>query len=215
MAEKHDAPLVVDNAYGEPFPGIAESLVEPLFHPNVINCFTFSKAGLPGERIGFAVGQADAIDAMVSFLANSTLHAPQFIQSVVARALTGGDVDILSSKVIKPFYRARRQAAELLLDELLPESVAWRLHSSSGGMFCWLWIDDPWFSDLDLCGALKQRKVFVVPGRYFFTESAAHSQGAHATRCVRLSLTAEEDVIAEGIKRIADTIAELQRSASV
>jgi valine--pyruvate aminotransferase len=55
---------------------------------------------------------------------------------------------------------------------------------------------------------LKLKRVFVTPGRYFFTGSP--SQEWHSTRCFRVSLTMPEDTLADGIARIAETIAELR-----
>lgn len=212
FAEANGLPLVVDNAYGMPFPQVALGAAEPLLHPNVINCFTLSKAGLPGERIAFAIGPAQAISAMVAFLANCALHAPQLIQATVARALDGGQLDALASGVIRPYYQHKRLFAEKALHEALPEGVNWRLHSCDGGMFCWLWVDEPWFDDLELYQELKRKRVFIVPGRHFFTDPLASAFG---TRCFRISLSADEPVIAEGIARISDTLGEMRQGKRV
>lgn len=213
ISEERDIPLVIDHAYGEPFPGIADVAVDPPLHPNVINCFTFSKAGLPGERLGFAIGPAEAVSAMMSFTANTTLHAPQLVQAVAERAMNSGELDTLTTRVIKPYYRAKRQVAEKLLHACLPDSVNWRLHTSEGGMFCWLWIDHDWFDDLKIYDALKRVKVFIVPGRHFFVEPLTTPFLAqHGTRCIRLSLSADESTIVEGIGRIAEELQEQSRA---
>ncbi|MCZ9347619.1 aminotransferase class I/II-fold pyridoxal phosphate-dependent enzyme [Streptomyces sp. TRM76130] len=211
IAEERDVPLVLDHAYGDPFPGVAHTTVDPPLHPNVINCFTLSKAGVPGERLGFAIGPRDAIDAMLSFTANSHLHAPQLIQATAERALNTGVIDTLTTEVIRPYYRRKRQVAEKLLHELLPGTVDWRLHSTEGGMFCWLWIDHDWFDDLAMYEALKRKKVFIVPGRHFFVSPFdSPFLAEHATRCVRLSLSPDESVIAEGIGRLAQALKEMR-----
>ncbi|MEO3803163.1 valine--pyruvate transaminase [Nonomuraea sp. B1E8] len=211
VARRRDVPLVVDHAYGTPFPRIATSQVTPRWDEHLINCFTLSKAGLPAERIGFAIGPRRYIYSMVSFMANSVLHAPQLMQMVGARALTTGLLDRLASSVISPFYRARRLFAERLLADLLPESVNWRLHASEGGMFCWLWVDHDWFDDMALYRLMKSKEVFVVPGRHFFVNPLS-MKSAYATRCFRISLSAEERVISEGLARIAEGLMELRRS---
>jgi valine--pyruvate aminotransferase len=213
IAEEFDVPLVVDHAYGQPFPAISEDPAAPTPHPNVIHLFTFSKAGLPGERLGFAIGSAEPIAAMVSVLANVCLHASQTVQAAAARALAGGEIDILTEKSLGPHYLAKRQLAERALDGLLPERLRWRLHSGAGGMFCWLWIDEPWFDDLAAYEEAKRHRLFVVPGRHFFAlppDSAFAA--AHGTRCLRLSLSAEEHEIVEGIERVADVLRGLRRA---
>ncbi|HEX9991842.1 MAG TPA: valine--pyruvate transaminase [Acidimicrobiales bacterium] len=211
IAEARGVPVVVDNAYGEPFPQVAATPSPPVWHPNVINLFTMSKAGMPGERIGFAVGAAEYTTAMTSFIANSALHAPQLSQIVLANALASGDLDHTVGSVITPYYASKRRTAEKLLAERLPEWVDWRLHTSDGGMFCWLWFDHDWFDDADFYRRMKARKVFVVPGRHFFVDPA--SVGPHGTHCIRISLSSDEAILAEGIDRMADELEELGRGA--
>ncbi|HEY7145806.1 MAG TPA: aminotransferase class I/II-fold pyridoxal phosphate-dependent enzyme [Streptosporangiaceae bacterium] len=210
LATARDVPLMIDNAYGEPFPCIGSTFVPPAWHPQVINCFTLSKAGLPGERIGFAIGSEAYIGPMVSFLANSALHAAQLAQHTIARALGSGALDTMVASSITPFYAQRRKLAESLLLDSLPASLAWRLHASTGGMFCWLWVDHDWFDDLALYQALKRKRVFVVPGRHFFTSQARPGpSGAHARQCFRLSISAPEAELTDGIGLIGETLAEM------
>jgi valine--pyruvate aminotransferase len=212
IAERLDVPLVVDHAYGEPFPRITEAQAAPRWHPRVVNFFTASKAGLPGERIGFAVGDPRYIGPMVSFLANSALHAPQLCQLALATALETGTMDDMTSTVIKPFYQGRRRLGEKLLADSLPDSVNWKLHSSRGGMFCWLWIDHDWFDDNVVYERLKEKRVFVVPGRHFFVDPERPSRiREHATRCIRISLSAAEPDICEGMGRLGETISDMSR----
>ncbi len=209
IAASRDVPLLIDNAYGEPFPGIGEGL-PPRLHDNVINCFTLSKAGLPGERIGIAVGPEGYIEPMVSFLANSALHAPQLMQATVALALSSGAMDEMVSTAIRPFYAQRRKVVEKMLFDALPTGIRWRLHASQGGMFCWLWIDEPWFDDLALYQALKHKRVFVVPGRHFFTDPVdGGGLGPHVRRCIRVSISADLTALTDGISRIAQALEEM------
>lgn len=208
IACARDGLVLIDNAYGEPFPRIAETLVPPVWHEKVINCFSISKAGLPGERLGFAIGDRRHISGMVSFIANTSLHAPQPPQIILARALETGKLDELAVSVIKPYYRARRQAVERLLHDILPESIDWRLHVGQGGMFAWLWINEPWFDDGELYQMLKLKKVIVVPGRHFFTESEA--MGQHGTQCVRISVTPHESEIRAGLEKFVAALSEMQ-----
>jgi valine--pyruvate aminotransferase len=203
-AEANDAVLVVDNAYGQPFPRVARTATPPLWHRNVVNCFSVSKAGLPGERLGFAVGAPEQISAMVSVIANSALHAPHFPQLILARALETGRLDELAATVVEPYYAARRCTAEELLREYLPDDLNWHLHAGEGGMFCWLWIDEPWFDDAEMYARLKDRRVVIVPGRHFFPD--LDGVGGHATRCLRLSITSDEATVREGIRVVADTL---------
>ena len=211
IAERRDVPLLLDNAYGDPFPQICRTATPPVYHPNVINSFTLSKAGLPGERIGFAIGAERYITEMVAFLSNSALHAPRLAQAAVASSLRSGALDRLVASVIRPFYANRRTKAEQLLADTMPADIRWRVHTTAGGMFCWVWIDEHWFDDIELYHLLKQKHVFVTPGRNFFVIPAdTRSADEHQTRCFRISLSPGEQVLTEGIKRIADALTQLR-----
>lgn len=210
VARQRGIPLLLDNAYGEPFPRIGQALVPPMFDETVINCFSMSKAGLPGERIGFAIGPERYITPIVSFIANSVLHAPRLAQAVVARALRSGQLDTLSADVIAPFYASRRQFADELLAGHLPADIDWRVHAGQGGMFCWLWVNEGWFDDLEFYRRLKLRQVLVAPGRNFFLAQDPPRASWHGTQCFRITLTPGEATIAEGIQRIAGALSELR-----
>lgn len=210
-ARGHNVPLMVDNAYGAPFPGIGGLSMAPVRDERVINVFSVSKAGLPGERLGFAVADERYIDPIVSFMSNSALHAPQLVQSTLAHALRADVLDTLVTSVIGPFYAERRKFVESLLAGMFPEDIAWHLHAAEGGIFCWVWVDEEWFDDLHLYETLKDRGVFVVPGRYFFTD-AEHSQGLgrHPRQCFRISITPDPDTITAGVEVIGAALADMR-----
>jgi valine--pyruvate aminotransferase len=215
VAEERGIPLFIDHAYGAPFPRIADVRVEPVFHRNVVNCFSVSKAGLPGERIGFAIGDPEYIGALAAFMSNSVLHAPRLSQAAVALALRSGRLDEVTRGVISPYYRHKKQFMDDLLTERLPSDIAWRTHSGAGGMFSWVWVDHPWFDDAELYRRLKEKRVFVVPGRHFFVDASSDPlRNGHATRCFRMSLSAPEKVIIDGVDRVADTLREMRAAAS-
>lgn len=214
LAAEREVPLFVDNAYGAPFPRIAEVHTEPMWNDSVVNCFSASKAGLPGERVGFAIGNPKYIAPLAAFMSNSVLHAPQLAQHALARVLADGRLDKTTRDAISPHYREKKHFVEELLNELMPTDVDWRMHSGDGGMFCWLWVNHPWFEDTALYERLKEKYVFVVPGRHFFVDPLLTTSLAdHATRCLRLSLSAHDKVIAEGIHRLADVLCEMRDGA--
>ena len=215
LAEERDIPLMIDNAYGAPFPGIGTDLLAPQWHRNIINCFSLSKAGLPGERIGFAIGDERFIDLLVSFLTNAAIHAPQLAQVAAATALESGKLDAIVNSTITPFYAERRRFAEAMLREVLPEPVPWRLHESHGGMFSWIWVDAAWFDDLTFYQLMKSMGVFVVPGRFFFSDpDGGGSLGLHPRQCFRISLTAAAADITAGLERIAAALVQMQGDAT-
>ena len=61
LANQHGVPLVIDNAYGVPFPGIIFSDARPLWNPNIVLCMSLSKLGLPGSRCGIIIANEKII----------------------------------------------------------------------------------------------------------------------------------------------------------
>lgn len=64
LANQHGIPLVIDNAYGVPFPGIIFSEAHPLWNPNIVLCMSLSKLGLPGSRCGIIIANEKIISAV-------------------------------------------------------------------------------------------------------------------------------------------------------
>jgi valine--pyruvate aminotransferase len=61
LAAEYDIPLIVDCAYGEPFPGILFAPGRMTWSENMILCFSLSKLGLPGLRTGIVLADAEII----------------------------------------------------------------------------------------------------------------------------------------------------------
>jgi valine--pyruvate aminotransferase len=49
IARRHDVPLLIDSAYGTPFPNIIFSEVNPFWNDNCIVCMSLSKLGVPAS----------------------------------------------------------------------------------------------------------------------------------------------------------------------
>lgn len=74
LAQQHDVPLLIDNAYGVPFPGIIFSEATPLWNPNTILCMSLSKLGLPGARCGIVIADEKVITAISNMNGLSLIH---------------------------------------------------------------------------------------------------------------------------------------------
>ena len=72
LAEQADIPLLIDGAYGMPFPNIIFTEVRPYISDNTILVLSLSKLGLPGARTGIVIAHADIIDAFTR--ANTILN---------------------------------------------------------------------------------------------------------------------------------------------
>lgn len=206
LAARHDVPVFIDAAYGPPFPNLAFTGIEPFRGDNVVYCMSLSKAGLPGERIGIAVGPGRILDVMRAFLTNAVIHSSRFGQALAARAIGSGELVCISHAVIGPYYRQKFELVQRLLAQSMPETE-WYLHKFEGALFAWLWTKDLPVDDIALYNEIKKERVFVVPGSFFFP--ATDAAWKHKHECVRISLTASDEEITKGIAAIARVVARL------
>ena len=61
LAVRHGIPLIIDSAYGTPFPNIIYESVQPVWDENTIVCMSLSKLGLPALRTGIIIARPDII----------------------------------------------------------------------------------------------------------------------------------------------------------
>ena len=204
LAASYDIPLIVDYAYGEPFPGIQFTPVQPSFAPHQVLCFSLSKTGLPSLRTGIVVAAPEVIAAISALNATLSL-APGRLSAAIARPLLAhdgkGSLRQLAQEVIRPFYQARADfAIDLLRQELAGYPL--RIHQPEGAIFLWLWFEGLPISTNTLYEELKAAGTLVVPGAYYFP-GIDTSQDRHAHECLRMSYAQDEATLRIGISSIA------------
>lgn len=204
LASVHDVPVLVDSAYAPPFPALNFTAMTPQFGDNILHCLSLSKAGLPGERIGIAIGEPKLIEILESFQTNACIHSPRYGQAIAARAIASGRLAEISVNVIRPHYQRKIEILETTLDESMPQDLPWFLHRGEGAIFAWLWLKDLPITDWDLYKELKKVGVIVVPGNSFFP--GLKQEWQHKQQCIRISLTATEPEIATAMKRLAQVV---------
>jgi valine--pyruvate aminotransferase len=200
LAASYDVPVLVDSAYAPPFPALNFTAMTPQFSDNIIHCMSLSKAGLPGERIGIAIGDPRLIEILESFQTNACIHSSRYGQAIAAKAISSGKLADLALNVIRPHYQRKIEVLANTLDAAMPD-IPWYLHQGEGAIFAWLWLKDLPMTDWEFYQQLKQVGVIVVPGSTFFPGLQADWQ--HKQQCLRISLTATETEIAEAMKRLA------------
>ena len=200
LAASYNVPVFVDSAYAPPFPALNFTEMTPQFGENIVHCMSLSKAGLPGERIGIAIGNPQLIQILESFQTNSCIHSSRYGQAIAARAINSGKLADISANVIRPHYQRKIEILENTLDAEMPD-IPWYLHQVEGAIFGWLWFKDLPIADWEFYQQLKQVGVIAVPGSTFFPGLKEDWQ--HKQQCLRISLTATEAEIAEAMKRLA------------
>ncbi len=210
LAAVHDVPVLIDSAYAPPFPALNFTEMTPQFGGNVLHCMSLSKAGLPGERIGIAIGDESLVHVLECFQTNLCIHSPRYGQAIAARAIASGRLAEISETVIRPFYQEKMAIVEATLDHAMPQELPWFLHRGEGAIFAWLWLQDLPITDWEFYQKLKDVGVIVVPGSTFFP--GLRDEWAHKHECLRISLTGSDRDLETAMQRLAQVAEEVYRS---
>jgi valine--pyruvate aminotransferase len=199
-AQSAKVPVFIDSAYGPPFPALNFTPMELKFGSGVIHCMSFSKAGLPGERLGVAIGDAEILEVIECFATNANIHSSRYGQAIAARAIKNGRLAEISTTVIRPFYQGKIALVARTLDECMPDEVPWYLHQGEGAIFAWVWLENLPVSDVEFYNVLKDKGLIVVPGSSFFPGLPLEPDWRHRREVFRISLTATDEELIAGME---------------
>lgn len=207
LAKDARVPLLIDNAYGEPFPGIVFTKIHPVWNENIILTLSLSKLGLPGTRTGIIVAHPDIIRAVTSMnaivgLANGTIG-----QAMVTPLIESGEIRALVADQVRPFYHRKAENARRWIAQYFDDALDYHVHESEGALFLWLWFRGLPIPAQELYVRLKARGVLVVAGHYFAIGSEEAER--HASECIRLSFAMDDAIVEEGIAILADEVAKV------
>jgi valine--pyruvate aminotransferase len=203
LARAHGVPLIVDSAYGAPFPNIVFRDATPQWNENTILCLSLSKLGLPGARTGVVVASEAVVDALTRMTAVLNLAVGSVGPVLVQPLVESGEIMDLCRRFITPYYRAKAAfACEALQRELA--GLPYQIHSPEGAFFLWLWLPGLPITSAELYLRLKQAGVLVLSGHYFFP--GLEEPWSHRDECVRISFAQDEPIVHEGIRRIAAAV---------
>ena len=211
IAKRYEIPLIIDNAYGMPFPNIIYSDAHLNWDHNTILCFSLSKIGLPGMRTGIIVADSEVIEAVSAMNAVVNLAPTRFGAAIATPLVADDRIKQLSDDVIKPFYQRKAKTAVTLLKEELGEYPL-VIHKPEGAIFLWLWFKDLPISTSELYEILKEKGTLIVPSEYFFP-GVDISGYKHAHECIRMSIAADEQTLRDGIAAIGEVVRELYDKA--
>ncbi|MCG3882635.1 valine--pyruvate transaminase [Psychrobacter sp. Ps3] len=211
IAKRYDVPLIIDNAYGMPFPNIIYSDVTLNWDDNTILCFSLSKIGLPGVRTGIIVAAPEVIAAVSAMNAVVNLSPTRFGASIATPLVENNAIKDLSDNDIKPFYQQQAKTAVTLLKKELGDYPL-VIHKPEGAIFLWLWFKDLPISTSELYETLKEKGTLIVPSEYFFP-GVDISDYKHAHECIRMSIAADKDTLTKGIAVIGEVVRELYDGA--
>jgi valine--pyruvate aminotransferase len=206
LAAAHGIPLLLDSAYGAPFPGVMFVPAQPHWAPHVILTLSLSKLGLPGTRTGIVIAPEKIASAIASLTAIVGLSNGTLGQQLVLPWVESGQILEIGPQILRPFYEAKgRAAADWAREYFDAAGVDWARHASEGAFFHWLWLRDLRIGTRELYARLKARKVLTVPGEYFFYGLA--EDWPHRHECLRLNFSQPAQTVREGLQIIAEEAA--------
>lgn len=209
MARAADVPLILDNAYGLPFPQIVfPEGVRPYWDENVILCMSLSKIGLPAVRTGIVIAQPEIVEALAGMNAVMSLAVSSVGAVLVREMVDSGEIISLSRDVIRPFYRDRAAQALAWLHQSL-HGCEYFVHRPEGALFLWLWLPELPVTSETLYRRLKSRGVYVLPGHHFFP--GLDDGWEHRDQCIRLSYAQDADALQRGLVILGEEVRALMR----
>ena len=210
IAKRFDIPLIIDNAYGMPFPNIIYSQATLNWNEQIILCFSLSKIGLPGVRTGIVVANPQVVKAISSLNAIVNLAPTRFGAAIATPLLQDDRLKDLSDNHIRPFYQGQAKLAVQLLKQELgdlpsPYNNAMKIHKPEGAIFLWVWFKDLPITTVELYERLKAKGTLIIPSEHFFV-GVDTENFKHAHECIRLSIAQDDDTLKKGIATIGKVV---------
>lgn len=207
LAVKHGFYVISDEIYekliydGQKHVSIA-SLGEAIREQTIVVNGVSKSYAMTGWRIGYAAAPAKIAKAMSSFQSHSTSNANSIAQHAAAVAMTNGEAII--ADMVKEFA-ARRD----LLVRLIAETPLLKANTPEGAFYVMLNISGVLgkrYQGAEITGSdsfaemlINAKQVAVVPGKAFGADDH-----------VRMSYAISRENIAEGMRRIAEFVSELE-----
>ncbi|WP_394261940.1 valine--pyruvate transaminase [Moraxella boevrei] len=208
IATKYQIPLIIDNAYGMPFPNIIHTDATLTWHDNVILCFSLSKVGLAGARTGIVVAHPDVVKAISSLNAIVNLAPTRFGGAIATPLLNDDRLKQLSLTHIRPFYRTQSDLAIKLIKKEFQDFPQVKIHKPEGAIFLWIWFENLPIKTQQLYEILKNKGTLIIPSEHFFVGLDTENY-RHAHECIRMSIAQSDDVLQKGIACIGETVRSL------
>lgn len=200
LAKDAGIPLIIDGAYGLPFPNLVFGEGLPFWNDNTILALSLSKLGLPGVRTGILIGNQHIIASFTHANTVASLACGNIGPYLTRRSMASGELLQLCNTQIKPFYEQKVQEAMESIDQHLA-GLPYKIHQPEGAIFLWLWFQGLPITCDELYQRLKAKGVLIVPGHHFFP--GLDNDWPHQHECIRLSYAQPKEKIEEGIQILA------------
>ena len=204
LAKEAGIPLIIDSAYGGPFPNIIFSDATPLWNSNIILCLSLSKLGLPAVRTGIIIAEKKIIRLISGMNAIMALAPTGFGAILVQEMVESLEILEVSQNIIQPFYERKASVAcRIIADHLA--GTPYKIHKPEGAIFLWLWFEDLPITSKELYERLKKRGVLVISGHYFFP-GLESDNWQHKKECIRVNYSQDEGQVERSIEIIGEEV---------
>ncbi len=202
LADKYGVLIIEDNPYGDlRYSGEDVPCIKS-FDKNgiVIYSGSFSKVVAPGIRVGYMVANKAAMAKMIVCKQGQDVHTAMWSQMVCNEFMTKYDFKA-HLQMLRELYTKKANLCMDLLDEyVVPTGITY--NKIEGGLFIWCTLPES-VDMLSFCKALTEKKVCVVPGNAFLTDSAIPCDSFR----INFSTPTDEE-LTNGIKIIAEVAKE-------
>ena len=209
LAKEQDVPLIIDGAYGLPFPNILFTRATPHWNENTILVLSLSKLGMPGVRTGIIVAREDIIEAYANANGIVNLACGNIGPFIATGLFRNGELHNLARNHVTSFYRDRARDTVEAFGKALGD-LPYRIHKPEGAFFLWLWFEGLPVTSQVLYERLKNRGVLVVPGHHCFFGMS--DDWPHRNECIRVSYVQDAARVREGVGIIADEVRKIYSS---
>ena len=193
--------IIADEVYRDLHPQRVEndSLVSVVTEDRAVMVGSVSKAFICGLRVGWVVGSAPRIAAMLGLKRAMDIACPPLMQAIALEALQSGVYDDHLQRA-RTHYAERRDAALKALSAHMPDGVRWT--TPAGGFQLWVELPEG-YSAIALYLAALERGVAIIPGPF-------HDVDHRFMNAFRLCYgDLDPPQIAEGIELLADAVVRL------
>lgn len=210
LAKKYGIPLIIDNAYGLPWPNIIfTDDATPYYDENVILSMSLSKIGLPSLRTGIIIASKEIIKALGNLNAIAALASGSVGQALAEPLIKSGRLVQMAKDYVRPFYETKAKKAVNAFHKYFA-GTDYAVHLSEGSIFQWILMKNLKIPAKEFYAELKKQGVVTVPGEYFFFGNDIQGglppleKHPHYDKCLRINYAGPEDEVEEGIRIIAE-----------
>tara|TARA_R110002050_G_scaffold106959_12_gene217170 strand:+ start:1139 stop:2392 length:1254 start_codon:yes stop_codon:yes gene_type:complete len=197
LAKQHNIPLIIDGAYGLPFPNITFVEVKPHWNDNTILVLSLSKLGLPAVRTGIVIANEEFIEQFTRVNTICNLATSSTGPTLISGIFNNDEITTLT-QTVRHYYQTKVEFVTQAFKKALT-GIPYRIHVPEGAIFIWLWLQDLPITSNELYQKLKSKGVLVIPGEEFFI---GLDEWQHKKECIRISYAQSPEKITAGINII-------------